>query len=209
MGIESIVSNAVKENSEYLSIAEGIVKDLFDHNDCSDLMDRAKDRKHSARTRELVLQIEPNASVSLQIAALAHDIDRTIEARRVKRASFKDYDKFKKQHAKESAKIICERLGDAGFPEALIDRVRYLVEHHEVGGDREANILKDADSLTFFEMDIYPYFDARGLERTKAKIEFSYKRLSPNARQVVKTFHLKDPKLQEALNETIKLNDSN
>lgn len=192
-----------EKKAEQLGVAENIVKYLFDHNDCADTMDRTKDREHSARTRALVLQLEPNASDALQIAALAHDIDRTIEARRIKHENFTDYDEYKKQHAKESASIICERLEEAGLPESLINRVRYLVEHHEVGGDQEANILKDADSLTFFEMDIYPYFKGRGIERTKAKIEWTYKRLSPEARKIVKKIHLKDPKLQEVLNETI------
>jgi len=185
-----------KKKAEALKKAEKIVADLFAKSNCADPMDRKKDRMHSLKAREWVLEMEPQASSALQIAALAHDIDRTIERRRAKVKDFATYEEYKKQHAKESANIICEELEKEGFNDNLIERVRYLIEHHEVGGDKEANILKDADSLTFFNMDIYPYLKGRGSERTREKIKFMYERLSDNGKRIVDSIEFRNGELR-------------
>jgi hypothetical protein len=189
-----------------LQIAENIVDKLFKNSTCKKEMERKKDRTHSLLTREWVLKLDKNASVALQIAALAHDIDRTIEERRVKTDEAKnpeEYEKLKEQHAKVSADIICEELEKVGVNKKTIERVRYLVEHHEVGGDEEANILRDADSLTFFSFDIFPYFEDRGYQKTKYKIIFTYSRMSDKAKEFVKKMKYKDNELKSIINEVI------
>jgi hypothetical protein len=64
------------------------------------------------------------------------------------------------------------------YPNEIINRVKHLVENHEVGGDEETNILTDADSLAYFKYNIPFYLIRNGKERTKEKIKFMYKRLS-------------------------------
>ncbi len=50
-----------------------------------------EDLIHSKNTLEWLLILKPDADEALQIAALAHDIERAIEERKVKR---KDYQEF-------------------------------------------------------------------------------------------------------------------
>ena len=51
-----------------------------------------EDPRHADNTLEWLLHLNPNADEALQLAALAHDIDRALEATKVKRADFNDYD---------------------------------------------------------------------------------------------------------------------
>jgi len=57
----------------------------------------------------------------LQISALAHDIERAIIERKVRRSDFDDYDEFKKVHAKKSSKILREILSESQISETIID----------------------------------------------------------------------------------------
>ncbi len=43
------------------------------------------------------------AGQALQLAALAHDIDRANDVRKIKRVDFNDYDAFKSAHARNGA----------------------------------------------------------------------------------------------------------
>jgi 3-hydroxyacyl-CoA dehydrogenase len=70
----------------------------------------SEDPIHSKNTLEWLLKLKPDADEALKIAALAHNIERAIEKRKVKRKDYRDYDKFKNAHApmkssKSNAKI--------------------------------------------------------------------------------------------------------
>jgi hypothetical protein len=65
-----------------------------------------EDRRHAENTLDWLLMLKPDADEALQIAALGHDIERALEARKVKRADFPDYDRFKAAHARNSAEIL-------------------------------------------------------------------------------------------------------
>jgi hypothetical protein len=59
-----------------------------------------EDPIHAENVLEWVLKLEPYADEALQFAALAHDIDRAVEKRKILRSDFNDYDAFKATHAK-------------------------------------------------------------------------------------------------------------
>ena len=44
-----------------------------------------EDPVHSKNTREWVLKLKPEADMALQIAALAHDIERSMDERKIRR----------------------------------------------------------------------------------------------------------------------------
>lgn len=48
-----------------------------------------EDPIHSKNTLEWLLKLKPDADEALQIAALAHDIERAIEKRKVKQKDYK------------------------------------------------------------------------------------------------------------------------
>ena len=49
-----------------------------------------EDPMHSKNTLEWLLKLKPDADEALQIAALAHDIERAIGKRKVKRKDYKE-----------------------------------------------------------------------------------------------------------------------
>ena len=57
---------------------------------------------HSRSTLEWLLRLDPKADPALRIAALSHDI----EARKVRRGDFADYDAFMAAHARNSAAML-------------------------------------------------------------------------------------------------------
>ena len=105
-----------------------------------------EDPEHSRNTLKWLLEFDPGADTALRFAALGHDIDRAVEARKVQRADFADYDDFKAAHARNSAAILLDILADSGVEDAaLIGEIERLVCVHEVGGDPRSDLLKDAD----------------------------------------------------------------
>ena len=50
-----------------------------------------EDPLHAENTLGWLLKLDPGADQALQIAALAHDIERAVEAQKVRREDFKDY----------------------------------------------------------------------------------------------------------------------
>ncbi len=141
------------------------------------------DPSHSENTRDWVLKIKPDASTELQIAALAHDIER---GTRKNFPNFKSYDEYKLYHSKQSAKIMSELMKKYGFYPESVKEVKELVLSHEVGGSEDANILRDADSLSFFENNIEYYYKSMGKEKTRFKINYMYDRCSRESKELIK-----------------------
>jgi hypothetical protein len=59
-------------------------------------------------------------------------------------------------HARNGAAILREILNKCGVAKSIADEACRLVTLHEVGGDPRSDLLKDADSISFFEVNIYP-----------------------------------------------------
>ncbi|RKY85039.1 hypothetical protein DRQ09_07820 [candidate division KSB1 bacterium] len=147
-----------------------------------------EDPAHSENTKEWILKLKPDADITLQIAALGHDIERSIKERKIKRENYKDYDKFKKAHSKNSAVIMKEILSKYRVDKKIIDRVFYLVNNHEFGGDEEANLLRDADGVSFFDVNLPFYFKRNSKEETSFRILWGYRKLSDYAKSIVREF---------------------
>jgi len=153
--------------------------------------------KHLLKTRDWLLKIYPDADEAMQIAAVAHDIDSAFIDYKF-RGSFSD-PVYLTKHQTESARIIGDFLADISADEQLISRVGRLVMCHEVGGDNDQNIIKDADSLGFFDRDMDGFIKkhlGRGtsLELIRQKIVWMYDRISDD-----NTRHLAEPMYNEAL----------
>ncbi len=73
-----------------------------------------EDPSHAEDTLKWLLRLSPRADEALQIAALAHDIERAVEEGRVYRADYDDYDIFKADHARNGAKILRKILNKCG-----------------------------------------------------------------------------------------------
>jgi hypothetical protein len=163
-----------------------------------------EDPRHAENTLEWVLRLDPKAGQALQIAALAHDIDRAIEGQKVRRGDFDDYDAFKAAHARNGAKILRAILDECGVAEPTLDEACRLVVRHEVGGDPSSDLLKDADSISFFDFNMPFYYKRERWEETKRRCIWGYRRLSPRMKKLASDFTFEDETLTRLLTEAIR-----
>jgi hypothetical protein len=162
-----------------------------------------EDPRHADNTLEWLLRLQPNASEALQLAALAHDIDRAIAEIKVRRADFDDYDAFKATHARNGAEILRSILTACGVERTIVEEACRLVELHEVGGDRGSDLLKDADSISYFDVNLPLYYQREGLAETKRRSLWGYQRLSARARKIVENISYEEEVLTRLLREVI------
>lgn len=156
---------------------------------------------HAENVLGWVLRLAPDADEALQIAALAHDIERSNEARRVRRSDFRDYEAFKAAHAANSARMLRGLLDECRVERTIAEEACRLVALHEVGGDPRSDLLKDADSISFFEVNVPLYFEREGYDETLRRCVWGYRRLSPKMRDVCKTITYPNPVLTRILQE--------
>jgi HD-GYP domain-containing protein (c-di-GMP phosphodiesterase class II) len=122
-------------NINLVEKAESIINEAFKENEeRTKIVSQGLEPRHAQETKKWVLRLNPQASESLQIAALGHDIERVFRSTYVGykgKLDIDEYNKYKKQHAKRSADIISEKLELAGFPKTIVNRVKYLIENHD------------------------------------------------------------------------------
>ncbi len=163
----------------------------------------SEDPRHADNTLEWLLRLEPDAGDALQLAALAHDIDRAIEEIKVKRADFDDYDAFKAAHARNGAEILRPILNACGVAGDIVDEACRLVEVHEVGSDAGSDLLKDADSISYFDVNLPLYYQREGWTETKRRSLWGYRRLSARARKIVENINYGEEAMIRLLREVI------
>jgi hypothetical protein len=163
-----------------------------------------EDPEHSRNTLQWLLELDPEADAALQIAALGHDIDRAVAKRKVQRAEFADYDAFKAAHARNGAQILTELLEACGIEDAAFLReVHRLVCCHEVGGDPRSDLLVDADSLSYFDVNLPLYFARHGWEETQRRCVWGYRRLSKRSLSVAANLNYSDLELQRLVDTSL------
>lgn len=158
-----------------------------------------EDPIHSKNTLEWLLRLEPDADEALMIAALGHDIERAMERRKVRRAHFEDFDEFKAAHAENSAEILGEVMVDCGVEEDLVEEVCRLVRLHEKGGDPRSDLLKDADGISFFDVNLPLYFERNGWDETKRRAVWGFRRLSERGKKIAADLNYEDAELNRLL----------
>ena len=162
-----------------------------------------EDPQHSRNTRAWVLRLKPGADAALQIAALGHDIERSMKELKVRREDYTDYNEFKMAHAENSARVLDDLLSGFDLDETVRQRVTDLVSHHEFGGNPEADILKDADSISYFDVNV-PFYSRRHSRRETAfRMMWGYQRLSREARSIVRNFSYDDVGIEELLRDAV------
>jgi hypothetical protein len=143
--------------------------------------------EHALDTWQWVIELDPEAGLAVQVAALYHDIERVASeaSARVERRT-RDYQAFKDEHARTGALVAARSLAVAGLPASDIPQVANLVAGHErpraVG---EAALLADADVLSFFSHTIQGFLRSHGPFQTQLEIAWSLRRLRPEARRLI------------------------
>lgn len=142
-----------------------------------------KELTHANGTLNWVLKIKPDADETMQISAFTHDIERCLIPKE-KSSDYlitEDIDKYKllkRDHARVGAEEMKKILKEYDVEENDIEMIEYLIANHEDGGSEEANILRDADSLSYFEDNFSGYLQKFGPERAKAKVDYMFGRIS-------------------------------
>ena len=164
----------------------------------------SEDPRHAENTLEWLLKLDPKSDQALQISALSHDIDRADEAKKVRRDDYDDYDEFKAAHARNGAKVLRSLLDRCGVARPIADEACRLVTLHEVGGDRHSDLLRDADSISFFEVNMPLYYQREGWDKTKRRCIWGYGRLSARLKKIAKRIAYEDETLTRLLKEAIR-----
>ncbi len=149
--------------------------------------------------------LKPDADEPMQIAAYAHDIGRafrkTNTAETFKDKEFNDPHVLA-EHGETGARIISEFLKNEGYNKEAISRIYNMVRYHEEGGDVESDLIKDADSLSYLEVNAPKFVEKLvkplGKEKIKRKIDWMYNRISSmKAKELAKLYYNKAIKLLE------------
>ncbi len=166
--------------------------------ECFDII---KDLEHVLLVKSMVLELEPNASKELQIAALFHDIERVYE--RVKRDDFPTHRQYKAAHARIGANIVLDFLEEIhGLDQESLSRISYLIENHEFGGEgNEIQILRDADAIGFLLGDVSYYEKRRSPEIFLEKLRFTYNRLSNKGKEKTNKIAKNNPQIRELISK--------
>lgn len=147
-------------------------------------------RPHFERTVYWLKKLEPDADEALLVAAYAHDIERAF---RLKKKLFKfDSAKKEREHQEKGGKIMRDFLISIGCDKKFSNRVRDLISHHEVGGNPDQDLLKDADSISFLEVSAIRHAKKKWLSKGEIlrKVVRMYTRItSETAREFAKPFY--------------------
>jgi hypothetical protein len=157
--------------------------------------------EHLRRTRDWLLELEPEASEALRLAALTHDIERHFPGGPVNdlAAPPEQEMEYRRRHSERSAAYVEEWLRAREAPAALRDEVCELILAHETGGDADQDLLQAADSLSFLEVnaDLPRRWAAEGrctLERGLDQHRWMYQRI-----QVERARELAGPLYERAI----------
>lgn len=166
--------------------------------------DSSKILTHFERTVYWAKQLNPNADEAVLIAAYAHDIGRAFET--ISDDFWKDKElndpDYLEQHQKDSARILADFLRKENYDEDKISRIVNIVRYHELGGNSEADLIKDADSISYLEVNaprhVEKFGKMFGKEKTKVKFDFMFNRISSEkARKIAEPMYKKVIKMLE------------
>lgn len=165
---------------------------------------------HLLKTVEFIKFLKPDADEAMLIAAIAHDIERGFRGKqpseKIKKQGFKGKNHLK-YHQEEGARITAEFLKSIDADNKMIERVVMLISKHEVGGNTDQNLLKDADSMSFFETNVEHFVTKKvyeyGYEKVKEKLDWMFNRITHDrAKELVRD------KYEEAIRQ-LEMNSSN
>lgn len=151
------------------------------------------DLEHALDRWQWMLRIDPAASLTAQLAAMFHDIDRLVsEADANAEPHTPDYQAFKEVHESRGGAWMFEILQAAGVGETIANRVREIVSLHERRGrDVEIDLLSDADALSFLSLKSGGYLDHLGPEQTRRKLVYTLGRMGDLARMKLSLVRLR------------------
>lgn len=168
----------------------------FVEKNCRKIRDGKMLFRHFKRTVYWINRLDHGADEALLVAAIAHDIERLFPKKQEENLTERSLTAkdSQKLHQERGAEIIADFLESKGAPAKLIKRVKMLVAKHEEGGNKDQDLLKDADSLSFLENNVnffveemVPRFGKTGV---REKLDWMFERISSDkAREIARPMY--------------------
>jgi hypothetical protein len=143
------------------------------------------DYDHALDTWQWVLRLSPFAGLTVQLAALFHDVERLVtKAERRIEHPVPGAPGSSDACAEVGAKLAAQVLEGCDIDAGTVANVACLVREHELrrsasGGD--AGLLADADALSFFSLSSPGFADHHGQEQLQKKVSYTLARMSSRA----------------------------
>ena len=116
---------------------------------------------HGIVVATICMLCKSDFSEVLLLAAVGHDWDRACGEKRIASSDYPNTVEgsrlYKEAHAENSAKLFCAEMEEF-YSSDIIERVRYYILKHEIGGEGELAILDFADAMAFFTPQLTDYF---------------------------------------------------
>jgi len=127
----------------------------------------------------------------LRVAAYSHDVERGLYPYNI--GAFLLDPEVLRNHQENGAIAVYDFLIREGADPGFALKVKNLIRRHEMGGTHEQNILKDADSISYFETNSATHAgwtDKFSREEIKAKLDWMYDRISSqNAKNIAEPIY--------------------
>ena len=148
------------------------------------LIDPYYDREHLTRAGDWMLAIEPDAPEYLVLAALTHDLERSVPGGPQLDIAREPWDdpEYNRAHCGRSAELVPGILADCGADEATQAQVQQPIREHEFGGSPEGDLMQAADSLSFLETNsrlcVRWVIDGKcSRQKAREKLDWMYERI--------------------------------
>jgi len=137
-----------------------------------------KELLYSKRMYEKLMDFLPEASDEVQLAAKAQHICRWKVVRESYPMDRVGYLKWREDLKKFHAKTTAEILEKAGYEQAFIDRVSFLIEKKLLKKDSETQVLEDVICLVFLAYYLEPFVEKHDEEKLKNIIKKTWEKMS-------------------------------
>jgi serine/threonine protein kinase len=149
---------------------------------------------HLPDTEVKLLGFEPGATYAERLAAFIHDYER-VSGRSTKKSKDEDYSTYKRRHAARCARTVEDILLEIGADKEFIREATLLIRYHDHLNlpktfqeyHRGIERIRDADSLSFFDVVVDEYLDQHkdDPERIKIKVRFMYEKMTGKGKKRV------------------------
>ena len=113
------------------------------------------DGEHLARAGDWMLALAPQAPEPLAIAALLHDMERSVPGGPTLDKVNQAWDDagYNGAHCERSAEVVAAWLAERGASQAFVEGVQQPIREHEFGGSPAGDLMQAADSISFLEVN--------------------------------------------------------